>query len=273
MRATCVFVFGVVILTPLARLHAADTDEKRACATAYERGQQLRNKGSLLASRSALLACAQDRCPDVVRVDCIKWLREVDDATPTFVVRARDPRGGDLADVRVFLDDVLLASRLDGKPLAADPGEHTLRAEHGDAPPIVQHLVVVMGEKNRIVEASFPDATRPMPTAPPSEGAQAVPKPASRVSLPTGILAGIGVVAAGASAYFEIAGISVRRRLFDTCAGHCSSSDVDFAYRELRAGDILGGVAVLAIAGAVWLYLAGAPEAPHAVQRVGTRSP
>jgi hypothetical protein len=259
MRATTwagsarLLTVALLALLP-ARVEAAD--EKRACASAYERAQQLRRSGSLRASREQLLICAQDRCPDVARVDCVRWLREVDDAIPTLVVRARDPSGSDLADVRVFVDDVLLAPRLDGQPLVVDPGEHTLRLEHGDGPPLEQHLVVVMGEKNRIVAVTLPGEVPSLPRVAPVQPARPEPSPPSRFPTAAAILAGVGVIAAGVSTYFEVAGIGDRRHLFNTCAGHCSQSDVDFAYRELRAGDVAAGVALVSLAGAIWLYLA-----------------
>jgi hypothetical protein len=230
--------------------HVAAADDKRVCIDAYARAQQLRQQMMLRASREQLLVCAQDRCPDLARSDCIKWLREVDDAIPTVVARARDAHGFDLPDVRVFLDGKLLANRLDGRPLRVDPGEHMLRFERTDVPVVEQTLVAMVGEKNRIVSVTFPEETgaatsqeRSAPTTPPG------------ASVPAGILAGVGIVAAGISAYLELQGIGDRRRLFDTCAGNCSQSDVNFAYRELRAGDIAGGVAVVALAGALWIVL------------------
>jgi hypothetical protein len=63
-------------------------------------------------------------------------------------------------------------------------------------------------------------------------------------------------VLAGLSAYFEIRGIGDRQQLLSSCAGHCAQSDVDFAYRELRAGDVLAAASVLSLGGALILYLA-----------------
>jgi hypothetical protein len=269
-RAWCCLCALLVIVKPLA----AAADEKRVCANAYERAQELRRGGSLRASREQLVVCARDRCPDFTRVDCMKWLREIDEDTPSLVVRAQSAGGLDVPDVRVFLDGVLLTTRLDGRPVAVDPGPHTIGVEREEGAPIVeQRLVVLMGEKNRIVSVTFPEGPRsPTPPAPPPDAArsagEARPFPAFAA-----VLAGTGILAAGVSAYFEVQGISDRRHLFDTCAGHCSSADVNFAYRELRAGDVAGGIALVALGGALWLFL-GRPQktsgiAPRALRGVG----
>jgi hypothetical protein len=237
---------------------------KRECVDAYEHAQLLRRDGKLRAAREQLLVCVQDRCPELARQDCVKWLREVEDTTPSIIVRARGG-AGDLADVRVTFDGAPLLERLDGRPVAVDPGEHTLRFEHPGEPLTERKVVIAAGEKNRVVEVTFssgsPAAVPTVPTAPPiKDAAPSTSGPApggpSVVPVATIILGSLGLVATGLSTYFEIKGLGDRQHLFQTCDGHCQQADVDAAYRELRVGDVAGAVALASLGGALWVFLA-----------------
>jgi hypothetical protein len=249
----------------------ATTVDKQTCVQAYESAQRLRREGKLRASREQLLVCAQNRCPELARQDCVKWLREVEDAMPTVIVQARDTHGSDLADVRVTFDGKPLLERLDGQPVDVDPGEHTMRFEFHAEPPVDQTVIIASGEKNRMLSVSFKGPqvvrvsqiqTQPPPgSAPPPKEAD---RPRATIPATTVVLGSIGVALVGLSAYFEVKGIGDRQTLFDTCAGRCTQSQVDFAYRELRAGDILGAVGLAAIGTALWVALARQPSSPSA---------
>jgi hypothetical protein len=242
---------------------AAAPSIKRACVDAYEHAQELRRDGQLRASREHLVVCAQSRCPDLARQDCLKWLREVDDAIPTIIVTARDASDQDLADVQVSVDGSVVLDHLDGKPIAIDPGAHTIRLEYRGQT-IEQPVIIAAGEKNRNLSASFPGPSAPKapapaaaPAAPPRSAPPSAPAHTPAAIPPATLLLGAtGIVLAGLSAYFEVKGITDRQNLFDVCAGRCPQAEVDFAYRELRAGDILGAVAIASLGGALWFYLA-----------------
>jgi hypothetical protein len=129
----------------------ADTAE---CNTAYVEAQKLRRSGRLKNARRAALACAQDTCSVTVRRDCSGWLEDIVKATPSIVIEARDATGNELVAVRVFLDDALLAERLDGQALSLDPGAHELRFEHGGEVR-TQRLVALEGQAYRRVSVRF----------------------------------------------------------------------------------------------------------------------
>src|SRR4029077_3606050 len=99
---------------------------KLACVHRHEDAQVARRSGKLLAARAALLACSREACPDAVRGDCVDWLEEVNRSVPSVVITARD-RGADVVEVTVSLDGELVATRLTGSAVEADPGEHHFR--------------------------------------------------------------------------------------------------------------------------------------------------
>src|SRR5436190_10800713 len=79
-------------------------DEMSACVSAAEQAQRQRAAGRLLEARASLQICSREVCPSVVRSDCLRWRADVEGSIPTIVLRAQDPRGQDLSDVKVALD-------------------------------------------------------------------------------------------------------------------------------------------------------------------------
>ena len=125
-----------------------------------------------------MVACARDACPAIVRRDCEKWLSDLDASQPTLRPRrARDPKGNDLPATRVSLDGSAFVARLDGKPVAVDPGEHVLRYEASGAAAVEQRVVVRVNEKNRMLigRSSCPQSAilAPAPATPAQESAPA----------------------------------------------------------------------------------------------------
>src|SRR5450432_3219489 len=103
----------------------ADASRKLACIAADTDGQALRLKDELRAARSRFKACATDTCPKIVREDCFERIAEVARAQPMIVFDATNGHGRTLRAVTVLVDEQALTEKLDGRPLAVDPGEHT----------------------------------------------------------------------------------------------------------------------------------------------------
>lgn len=150
--------------------NAEDNDDpKPQCLLASEEGQDQRDDGHYRAAHESFVVCARDVCPQVIRQWCAKWLRDVEQDTPTIVLGAKDALGNDLTDVNVSLDGAPFATQLDGKPLEADRGEHVLRFERTGSAPIEQKVVLRAGERARDVTVTFPGETEPSKSsAPPS---------------------------------------------------------------------------------------------------------
>ena len=248
---------GLAVQTTVARADPADE-----CVASAEQSQPLLHDGKLTAARRKLMACSRPECPAVVRSDCTKWLGELDAMMPTLVVRAVDSAGADVVGVRVFIDgerrDV---AGSEGKELEVDPGTHALRLEHDGDAPVEQTIVVRESERHRMVSVTFGPAAAPAaPVVPPPTAAphEAPPGPGRSIVVPVVLVAAGGVGLAVASALWA-SGLSDRSGMESSCAtSHsCPQSQIDSARGKLVAGDIVGGVGVVAAATGLGLLVFG----------------
>jgi hypothetical protein len=254
-------------------------DAAQACVKASEDGQSQRDEGKYRAARKSFLECSREACPAVVVKICSGWLRQMDDAVPSIVPGARDEQGRDLADVTVTLDGEPIASRLDGRPIDVDPGEHVVRFEREHGSPVEQKLIVRAGEKSRVVTVTLPsdaagEATRP-------DVAQQAPEPEPLMStrhVTAGALLLGAAGAAGTGLYFLLASnrdagnaAAMRSGLpADACAGVTSAScqslgdTVHAQHTEATAATALFvGAGVLAAGSVVsWLLVPTSSAAP-----------
>lgn len=219
------------LVAPMAR---AETTHE--CVEAAHEGQRLRDGGKLSSARDAFLTCSVPACPSVVRESCERWLGEIEPRLPTIVVGARDDAGNDLYEVGVSIDGRELATRLDGRSIAVDPGPHELVFQaHGFAP-VRQFIVAREGEKVRHVVALFgasPPATREPPRR--------------RDPAPLVIAGAAGALGLSGFAVFGLWGSRDRDQLAETCAPTqtCRSADVRAARTKLIVADasLLVGIA------------------------------
>lgn len=152
------------------------------CVAASEKGQRALSERRLREARDSFLVCVSESCPTVIRNDCNEWSGTVAKALPTVVFGARDGAGKDLFDVTVSMDGEKIATRLDGKAVAMDPGPHELRFETPGHAPVIEKILVKEGEKSRIVNVTFADASpaaasTPAETPPPSASGGHTPYP------------------------------------------------------------------------------------------------
>jgi hypothetical protein len=193
MRGFAVVAFVLLVATP------ALADPKAECIAAADQAQQARDDGRYRAARDAFATCSRAVCPKPVAASCTKWSREIDDAMPTLVLAAKDPSGADVTDARVTFDGAVLATTLDGKPVAVDPGSHKLRFEREGSDPVEQTVVVKAGEKLRAISVMLrptaPVETTEPPHAPHKDtGPSNVGRTVATVAL--GVI-GVGGLAAG----------------------------------------------------------------------------
>jgi hypothetical protein len=167
------------------------------CVDAHGRAQDLRDRGQLARARQTFLTCAQSACPSLVQQDCARYSEELAQLVPTVTFGARDASGADLPITTVYVDDVLLTSRLDdGRAYELDPGKHVVRYVH-DGKETTLKVVLNQGERSRLLVASFADRT----AAPKREGratseaAEAASSGPKRSVFPL-VVAGIGAAAA-----------------------------------------------------------------------------
>lgn len=191
-------LFGALMVGFLcadAGLAAADTQQ---CLAASEKGQKLRSQGKLREARESFVVCGAESCPSIVRHDCSQWNSELAATLPTVVFGAKDKAGKDLFDVKITMDDVPLASKLDGKGVIVDPGKHVFKFEAtglAGLPPVTETDLIKEGEKARAINVVFDGFSDPKDAnkAPPgSTTPPPTPVPGAEHSVAPWILVGVG---------------------------------------------------------------------------------
>lgn len=271
-RAAGIVVPALCALSATSRVRA-EKAETNACVSAYEAAQEQRKHGKLRAAHEQLSLCTSSTCPDFVRADCSQWLGEVEEATPSVVVEARDTKGAETTGVKVFFDGELVASELDGTAISVDPGKHTFRFEQEGADAVEQSLVVKQGEKNRRLSVRF----QPPTARTTLEGAEPRDEPAprdeggllSRLTPPMWALAGVGAVGLGAFALFAATGKSDENELRDGCKPFCAQSEIDAVNRKYLFADLSLAVGLVSLGVGTYLYLTSAPPAENPAPRRG----
>ncbi len=255
----------------------ARADTMEACVRPSLRGQELRDAHKLIEARSSFLACSSEACPHELQKECVKWLDEVNARLPSVSISARDEEGRDVVDVRVIVDGKLLVPKLDGTATAVDPGEHVFRYEPRTYAAVEEHVLVREGETNRLLTVRLRRAA-PEPASPRRAALDVLPgtetteQPSRPVPVPAFVLAGVGVIGVGTFAFFGATARSKLSDLRDTCGPtqSCAQGDVDTVRRDALVANIALGVGVVALAGALWLFLQRPAAPPLTAGRAST---
>lgn len=244
---------STAILAALFVARPASADEREQCAASAEHAQQLRDEGKYRRAREEMLSCARDVCPGPIKSDCGMWLTQLERDAPTVVFGAHDEKGADLFDVKVSMDGSPLQSRLDGKPVLVDAGEHTFTFEAPDGAVRDERVLIRAAEKGRPIIVTFGD-----PNAAGGGGEAAGSSPGADGKrqgsiVPALVVGGIGVAALGSFAYFGLTGMGEVDDL-QKCKPNCAKGDVDGARTKLLVADVSLGVGVVALGVATFLY-------------------
>ncbi|MFO0593908.1 MAG: hypothetical protein U0228_01350 [Myxococcaceae bacterium] len=266
MRALVPFVLLV------SALCHAENPSVQECVSSSESAQQAMKQGALTAARPRLERCVDAACPQVVRTDCARWLDEVLAQTPSLNVVVRT-NGVDQPEAEVWLDGAVWQARVTGKPKELDPGEHELLVKLGERA-VSRKLLVVQGEKNRVIALELPEPTSVTvvnePVKPPPVEAQQ-PAPVVVSGTPVGPLV-VSALALGGLVSFTAFGVAGKSALDaleqQPCAAAktCKPSDVQAIRNQFLAADISLGVAgASAIAAGIWWWWWTAHQAPPKV--------
>jgi len=237
-------------------------------------GQVARDDGKLLEARKSLLACAKDECPAVVRKSCAEWLADVEQRTPSVIIRVLDAGGADVTDATVSVDGTPVS--LDGRSLSFDPGQHSVELVESDGSKSVHKFLLAEREQSRVIDIH--GAQRAAVSSSPKPGSDAPQRSSSGFSPPSGawVLGGVGVLALGSFTYF---GLHAKHQLDDlkhSCSPTCSSSQTQSGRNSAKVADVSLGVGVAALLSAVaWTLLAPNASKPTESARldvVATRS-
>jgi len=240
----CAAVFGA---SSSARAEATPTGvpDKSACVAALDEAQASRAGHKLLASRASYVTCSHEACPDMVRDDCSKGLREVDEALPSLVLSA-SVDGKDATDARVMLDGERLAGGLDGRAIPVDPGPHVARFERPGSGPVEVKIVAREGEKNRLVTGTF--------VIPRAEAKQVKGEGSSFPFVPVAFAA-TGALALGGAFLMHVDMTDRANELGNACAPRCSQSDRDALSDRLVLRNVSLGVGIGALVAAAVTYV------------------
>jgi hypothetical protein len=269
-------VTRILVLAVLATSTAAYADlTKEQCVDAHSRGQDAKEQGHISLARKLFLQCAQSACPPIVQGDCARFADELNRLQPSVTLAARDSNGADLPDTTVYIDDVLVATRLDdGRPHDVDPGKHVFKFSNGGRDEVVT-MVIGSGEQGRSVIATFkvPQSATATPAAVGVVGSTAVP-PAPKTVHPLapklvmygGAALGVVGIALGS---FELTRVPSNCSLGDhTCTaapGDPVFNTAHSAVSNANIGYVIGGVGVAAfVGGLVWYIKTGHVETEHA---------
>lgn len=236
--ARVLFVSLVSLVSLDAR--ADEAEQKSACVAAHVRAQEDRQAGRLVSAVRALDACSTAACPQLVQKDCIAWAEAWPSTIPTIVVGARDRGNVEQVAATVTVDGREVATRLDGRPIALDPGPHEIRVVLKDGTVLGETVVLREGEKNRAVTL-----------APKVAVVSASVFPSAAVWIP---LASIATLGTGLFAAFAALGKTKESDL-DLCAPGCRAEDVAEMRRLYATADVSLVVGAAAVAG-LGLYFA-----------------
>lgn len=287
---------GVAALAAVSFTHvhaSAAPPTKEECIDAHSKAQDLQQSSQLAEAKRLFLVCAQASCPALVQSDCAKYGEELGRTVPSVSFSARDAKGADLFDTQVFVDDKLVASRLDeGKAYDIDPGKHTVKFVRAGVDPVVVTVVATVGEKGRNISATFgggsaqpsPDAHQTAPqqnasTSMSSTTTYPTTKKGSRPVYPL-IIAGVGAAAGVTGLILGVVGLGKVPDNCDKSTNKCAAPPGDKSFDDAKSGMGLANVglglgiggAVVAIGGLVW-YLVSSPKETSTTSAVLAPSP
>jgi hypothetical protein len=253
MLRSSIVLSAVVACSLLAPSLAFAAGEGNVCTASYEKAQYLRRDKKLRAARKELLTCSQATCAGAIVSDCTTWMGEVDKIIPSVVFDARDSKGNSVADVKVTMDGEVLQTKLDGVAVQVDPGSHQFHFEPADGAPGDQTVLVLEGEKARVITFAMGGAvaTGPTPGQPPAQ-----PPPDDKGSSWNGtktvavVVGGVGVVSLAVGIIFGAMGSSGT-----SCKPNCTSDQVSSIKSNLVLSDIFIPVGLVGLGAGIVLYL------------------
>jgi hypothetical protein len=263
-------IISTALAAMLAPRNGAALPTKDECINANEAAQSLRTAGKLRAAEAKLAFCTATACPGPVRDDCTERLNEVQRALPTLVFDVRGTKGGDLVAVRVTMDGAVIASKVEGSPVAVDPGEHTFAFAAEGYPPFQESLVVREGEKARVVPVVLrkDGDARDDASAAASRGPDAAEGHGSAMRVGAVVALGVGVVGIGVGSVFGALAITDKNALDARCNGfQCPAyeqPDIDRLHSNGWISNVGFGVGIagLATAAVLWLLSGSADAGP-----------
>jgi hypothetical protein len=228
--------------------------DKKVCIAAAERGQELREAKQMRDARAQFALCGRQECPATVAKECVRWGAEAEAALGSVKLEAVDAAGHALGAVKVLIDGSPWSDEVPAEAILLDPGSHEIRFEHSGDAAVTRSLTLTMGDRDRVVRATFGGESPPKPglvvaapvapSAPSSSGGGSIVLPV--------VLGSVGAVAAGTAVVFWLLGNSDLDDARARCAHGCAASEADSARTKHLVGDISMAAGVVAIGAAAY---------------------
>jgi len=185
----------------------------------------------------------------------------------------RDADGQQIPAVKVFSNDELITERLDGTPMALDPGKHRFRFVLPSGDVTSTDVLIREGEKAKVISLTSGEPDRMATPAPLQQGfiskppltespfapavAPVIPS-TTRRQLPTSfwVASGVGAAAVLSFATFALLGRSIHSDLAN-CSPNCGEArhgDFDALRRNYLLADVSLAVAGVSAGAAAYLY-------------------
>lgn len=205
-----------------------------ACIAAHAEGQVQRKAGKLFAAREQFASCAVAACPALIRNDCSAFEAELDAVQPHVTIVVDDGRGSALPAARVAIDGSVEVPI--GKPVALDPGPHSIVASLPDGRSERADVALHEAEEAKVV-VSLVNASAGTP-----------PPKARPIPTMGYVLGGTALVALGSFTYFGLRGHGKQNDM-DACAvtHSCAESEVHEMRQLYLAADLSLGVSLLSL--------------------------
>jgi hypothetical protein len=256
------FVACSLLVPSLVEQSAFAAGEGNVCTAAYEKAQYLRRDKKLRAARKELLTCSQTTCNAAIVSDCTQWMSEVDKTIPTVVFDARDSKGQSVADVKVSMDGEVLQTKLDGTAIQVDPGSHAFHFEMADGTSGDQQVLVLEGEKARVITYTIAGATpagggtTEPPKNQPDQQSSGGSKTLAYVVGGVGVASlAVGIIAGALGSSQASSDKDPKPPAGNGCAPTCGDDEVSSIKTKLIISDIFIPVGIVGIGAGVVLYL------------------
>lgn len=246
MRSVRAALVISVLLSSAVVSTSARGDERVECARAYEQAQRLQQSGENRKALDAAERCAQPTCPALLAEECKPWVAQIREKLARLEVRVI---GSDACPAHDFAIEIDRVKQPAGSELLVDPGVHEVRVVDPATQRIADRTINAAAGQRHVVELGFapPGAvcggSEQAAAPPPSPG---IPKAAVGLGIAGGALLLTGIA-------LGVVGV-VKRSDLDSCKPGCTADAIGDTRTFFVAGDVVGGVGVLALGAAAAVY-------------------
>jgi hypothetical protein len=167
------------------RAETTRAKDKHACMAAREAAQAQQQAGHLRAASEQFATCATRACGPALLQQCTLAFEQLESDIPTVVPRVTDNADG--AAIQVQMDGQVLVQRVDGQPVAVDPGLHEFSFSGPHGVFASRKVMIAQGVHELEIPVSMHEGAPPSvetPVAAGNQGNGPAPGPAAAATPP-----------------------------------------------------------------------------------------